>query len=381
MLRSCVAFAWLNLVRGDRVRLAVAIGGAMVAIYIVIVHLAFLRAVEHKAAQLYSLFDAEVAMISDRYQFVYRMGDFPAARLRQALSVGGVDAASAVRVSASRWVSLPNGAQSSLLLIGIEPDPAFLKDPELRANAPALRTPRTALLDRLADPELGRHQSGDAARIGDRNVTVAGSYALGLPMYAAATAIVANGDFPYYTGEPADRVQLGLLRLAPGADVGESVAALRAALPQDVRVMSREALMAREAHYFVEVKPLGIMMRTGLVIGLIVGAIALYQVMSSQVESRLGDFAVLRAMGFGAFYTHAVGAAQLAMIGGAAFAAAWLGAIPLFAVVSDRSHLFLPLDGELFGTALALCVPMIASAAAPLVRAARAEPARLFAAA
>ena len=55
-------------------------------------------------------------------------------------------------------------------------------------------------------------------------------------------------------------------------------------------------------------------------------------------------------------------------------------AIPLFALVSDKSHLYLPLDPTLLGTALALCVPMIASAALPLVRAARAEPARLFAA-
>ena len=380
MLRSCAAFAWLNLVRGDRVRLSVAIGGAVVAIYIVLIHLAFLRAVEHKAAQLYSLFDADVVIVSDRYQFVYRMGDFPAARVRQALSVEGVEAGSAVRVSASRWVSLANGAQSSLLLIGIDPEPSFLGDPELRAAVPALRTPRTALLDRRADPELGRLRSGDAGQIGYRNVTVAGSYALGLPMYAAATAIVSNSDYAYYSGEPADRIQLGLLRLAPGADVGATVAALKSALPEDVRVMSREALMAREAHYFVEVKPLGIMMRTGLVIGLIVGAIALFQVMSSQIEARQRDFAVLRAMGFGAGYTYAVGAWQLLVMGSAAFAVAWLGAIPLFAVVSDRSHLYLPLDGTLLGAAAALCVPMIASAALPLVRAARAEPARLFAA-
>ena len=380
MLRSCVAFAWLNLVRGDRVRLAVAIGGAVVAIYIVLVHLAFLRAVEHKAAQLYSLFDADVVMISDRYQFVYRMGDFPAARVRQALSVSGIDGGAAVRVTSTRWVSVANGAQSSLLLIGIDPEPSFLSDRELRAEAPKLRTPRTALIDRRADPELGRIETGDAGRIGYRNVTVAGAYSLGLPMYAAATAIVSNSDFAYYSGEPPDRIQLGLLRLAPGADVEGSVAALRRALPEDVRVMSRQALMAQEAHYFVEVKPLGIMMRTGLVIGLIVGAIALYQVMSSQIESRLRDFAVLRAMGFGALYTCAVGAWQLLIMGSAAFAVAWLGAIPLFAVVSDKSHLYLPLDGTLLGAAAALCVPMIASAALPLVRAARAEPARLFAA-
>jgi putative ABC transport system permease protein len=126
------------------------------------------------------------------------------------------------------------------------------------------------------------------------------------------------------------------------------------------------------------VKPLGIMMRAGLVIGLIVGAVALFQIMSSQIESRMRDFAVLRAMGFSASYTCSVGAWQLALMGCAAFAAAWLAAIPVFALVSRKSHLFLPLDGWLLGTGLAVCIPMIASAALPLIRAARAEPAGLF---
>ena len=378
MLRSCIAFAWLNLVRGDRVRFTVAIAGAVVAIFILLVHLAFLRAVEHKAGQVYSLFDADVVMVSDRYQFLYRMADFPAARLRQAVSVPGVEAAAAVRIAASRWVSAQNGAQSSLLLIGIDPDPLFLEDPELRAAAPGLRVPRRALIDRLADSEIGAVRVGDAARIGVQPVTVAGSYALGLPMYAAATAIVANSDFAFYSGEDPYRTQLGLLRLAPGTDTGAVVDALRRALPEDVRVMTRAALIAQEAHYFVEVKPLGIMMRAGLVIGLIVGAVALFQIMSSQIESRMRDFAVLRAMGFSASFTYSVGAWQLLVMGAAAFAAAWVAAIPVFELVSRKSHLSLPLDGWLFGTGLALCLPMIASAALPLVRAARAEPARLF---
>jgi putative ABC transport system permease protein len=381
MLRSCIAFAWVNLVRGDRVRFAVAIAGAVVAIFILLVHLAFLRAVEHKAAQVYGLFDADLVMVSDRYQFLYRMADFPSARLRQAVSVAGVDAAAAVRVTASKWVSGRNGAQSSLLLIGIDPDPVFIRDPGLRAAAPELRVPRRALLDRHSDAEVGSVKSGDTGYIGVQPATVAGWYELGLPMYAAATAIVSNSDFSFYSAEDPRRIQLGLLRLAPGADAGSVVDALRRALPDDVRVMTRAALMAREAHYFVEVKPLGIMMRAGLVIGLLVGAVALFQIMSSQVESRMRDFAVLRAMGFSAAYTYAVGAWQLLLMGAVALTAAWLVATPVFEIVSRKSHLFLPLDAWLFGTLLVLCVPMIASAALPLVRAARAEPAGLFGAA
>jgi hypothetical protein len=86
-------------------------------------------------------------------------------------------------------------------------------------------------------------------------------------------------------------------------------------------------------------------------------------------------------MGFSAAYTYAVGAWQLLLMGAVALMAAWLIAMPVFGIVSRNSHLFLPLDAWLFGTLLVLCVPMMASAALPLVRAARAEPAGLFGAA
>jgi putative ABC transport system permease protein len=379
MLRSCISFAWLNLARGDRVRLAVAIGGATVAIFIVLIQLAFLRAVEHKATQVYALFDADLVMVSDRYQFLYRMGEFPAARLQQALSVPGVADAAAVRISSSRWVAADTGAQSSLLLIGIDPGRDFIADAELRTAVAALGAPRRALVDRFADPEVARVPVGGSGRIGGQPALVAGTYALGLPMYAAATAIVANADFSLYSGDDPQRIQLGLLRLERGANAPQVLAALAAAVPEDVRVMTRDALMAKEAHYFVEVKPLGIMMRTGLAIGLLVGAVALFHVMSAQIESRMRDFAVLRATGFSAGYTYAIGAWQLLLLGAASFAAAWLGVWPVFAIVAAKTHLFLPLDAWLLGAGLALCVPMIASAALPLLRAARADPARLFA--
>ena len=379
MLRSCISFAWLNLARGDRVRLAVAVGGATVAIFIVLVHVAFLRAVEHKSTQVYGLFDADLVMISDRYQFLYRMGEFPAARLRQALSVPGVAAASPVRISASRWVAKDSGAQSSLLLIGIDPNPDFIADAELKRAASLLGPPRHALIDSRADPDVGNVKVGDSGHIGAQPALIVGTYGLGLPMYAAATAVVANGDFGLYTGDSPQRMQLGLIKLAQDAKKKEVVAALAEALPGDVRVMTRDALMKKEAHYFVEVKPLGIMMRTGLAIGLLVGAVALFQVMSAQIEARLRDFAVLRATGFSAAYTYAIGAWQLLLLGAASFALAWVAVWPVLALVSAKSHLFLPLDWTLLGAGLVLCAPMIALAAWPLARAAHADPAGLFA--
>src|SRR6185436_15719547 len=123
-------------VRGDRLRLAIAVAGATVSIFILLLHLAFLRAVEDKATQVYALFDAELVMVSDRFQFLYRMGDFPVSRLRQALSVPGVADVASVRIATSRWVAAQTFAESTLLVIGLEPDPVFVSDGRLRELLP-----------------------------------------------------------------------------------------------------------------------------------------------------------------------------------------------------------------------------------------------------
>ena len=378
MLRACLSFAWTNLIRGDRMRFLVATAGATVAIFALLLHVAFLRAVEHKATQVYALFDAQVVLVSDRFQFLYRMADFPVARLRQALSHPGVAKVAAVRVDNGGWTTSDTRTESSLLLIGIDFDGEFLADADLRMALPALQVSRRILLDRRSEPSFGEVRAGLSGTIGSQAATVAGVYELGLPMYAAGTAIVANTDFSLYTGSDPRRAQLALLRLVPGADAARVAADLESLLPDDVRAMTRAELMRREADFFLEVKPLGIMMRSGLLIGLMVGAVALFQVMSSQIELRMRDFAVLRAMGFKAGFTYAACAWQLVLIGAAAFAIAWSLALPVFRGIGHASHLSLPLDGTLLGVSLLLCAPMIASAALPLARASRADPAGLF---
>ena len=378
--RHALLFAWNCLSRGDRLRFCVGVGGAAAALFIELLHIALLRAIEHKAAQVYSLFDADIAIISDRYQFLVEMSDFPAARLRQASAHPGVSDVAAVRVNTTRWSDAERGAESSLLLIGIDRDPAFIADPEVRAALPALRGPRQVLLDRTAEAVGGQRVEaiGETGWIGSRPAAIAGHYSLGMPMYAAATAIVSNTDFAYFRGGDPQRIQLGLIRVKPGVDAGATAAALERELPDDVRVVTHATLSAQEASYFTQVKPLGIIMRIGIVIGLVVGAVALLQVMSAQMEARMHDFAVLRAMGFGARFTYAIALSQIAVIAAAAFVIAWLVALGAFAFIARATTLVVPLDLTLLGLAAMLCAPMIVLSALPLLRIGRADPASAF---
>jgi putative ABC transport system permease protein len=377
-MSDCLKFAWFNLRRGDRLRVLVAVAGAGVAIFVVLLHLAFLRAVQDKASQVYDLFNADVVLVSNRFQFLYNMPEFPRARLRQAGSHPAVVDVGAVSIGSSHWLAPETETVSSLMLIGLDLEPSFLRDAALRAELPKLGKARRILMDRHSDPDVGRLEVGLVGHIRGQPATVAGLYRLGLPMYAAATVMVSRPDYSLFTGRDPQHIQLGLVQLKQGSNAATVAADLNAGLPHDVRAMTAQALRTQEQDYFVEVKPLGVMMRFGLLVGLSVGAVALFQALGSQMETRLRDFAVLRAMGFASRFIYGVGALQLLLLGGLAFVLAWLTAIPVFAVIARLTHLSLPPDGHLLLSAGLLCLPMIATAALPVLRAGRADPASLF---
>jgi putative ABC transport system permease protein len=371
-------FAWRNLWRGDRLRALVAVAGAGMASFVVLLHLTFLHTVGEKASQLYDLFDADVVLVSSRFQFLYNIPEFPLARLRQADALEGVESMAAVSIGSTQWQAEKTQALSSMLIIGIDASPVFLKDQDIRLGMEKLKHARQILLDRYSGGDVGDIEVGLNGRIGGQSATVAGLYSLGLPMYAESTAIVSRSAFQLYTDQDPLRIALGLLRLQAGLDAADYSARLNALLPDDVRAMPIATLRKQEQDYFLDVKPLGIMVRFGLLVGLLVGAAALYQALASQIEARQKDFAVLRAMGFSARFTYRVGAFQLLILGGLAFGLAWLAALPTFAVIGRLTGLSMTADWRLLAESSLLCLPMMATAALPVLRAGKAEPARLF---
>jgi putative ABC transport system permease protein len=371
-------FAWRNLWRGDRLRALVAVAGAGMASFVVLLHLTFLHTVGEKASQLYDLFDADVVLVSSRFQFLYNIPEFPLARLRQADALEGVESMAAVSIGSTQWQAEKTQALSSMLIIGIDASPVFLKDQDIRLGMEKLKHARQILLDRYSGGDVGDIEVGLNGRIGGQSATVAGLYSLGLPMYAESTAIVSRSAFQLYTDQDPLRIALGLLRLQAGLDAADYSARLNALLPDDVRAMPIATLRKQEQDYFLDVKPLGIMVRFGLLVGLLVGAAALYQALASQIEARQKDFAVLRAMGFSARFTYRVGAFQLLILGGLAFGLAWLAALPTFAVIGSLTGLSMTADWRLLAESSLLCLPMMATAALPVLRAGKAEPARLF---
>src|SRR5262249_42130617 len=94
-------------------------------------------------------------------------------------------------------------------------------------------------------------------------------------------------------------VSLGLIRTREGADAKQVVARLERYLPAaDVRVLTRAEIFAQETAYWVREKPVGVIFGLGLLVACAVGMVFVYQILSSDITNRLGEFAPLKAMGY-----------------------------------------------------------------------------------
>lgn len=120
-------------------------------------------------------------------------------------------------------------------------------------------------------------------------------------------------------------IDLGLIRLKPGTNVNKFIDDLKAYLPHDVKILSKQELIDFEKNYWQTSTAIGFIFNLGVTLGIIVGIVVVYQILYTNVSEHLSQYATLKAIG----YTHNY---LLSMILRQAFLIAILGYIPGFLI-------------------------------------------------
>src|SRR6185437_3287982 len=101
------------------------------------------------------------------------------------------------------------------------------------------------------------------------------------------TLIVSDETFqdllrrPYGTSSTVPDVELGLVRLAPGASVDVVRQRLQALFSEgDVDVLTRSGLAWREKRFWLRSTPIGLTFGFGVLMGFVVGWVICYQILS-----------------------------------------------------------------------------------------------------
>lgn len=377
---------WLQL-RHKPLRLLVALAGIAFAVLLIMMQLGFRSAMFESAVRFHERMDYDIALFSPDSVFIVRPQPFSIRRLYQARAVEGVEDVTPVYIFPSVWKNPWTDGRRSINTIGFPPDDPLLAIEGFDEARKLIRRQDVVVFDRGSRPEFGpvaEHlDAGEqvVTEINDREITVAGLFEMGTSFGIDGTVITSEDNWlRLFPDRPRSEIQLGLVRLAEGRDGNAVRDALDAYLPDDVLVMTRQQFIEREKAYWNSATPVGYVFAFGAIIGFLVGAIIVYQILFADVSEHLKEYATLRAIGFknrfvsGIVLQEAVILAVLGYVPGVA--AAWW----LYGKAAAATNLPLYIDSERAITVFVLTLGMCAVSALLAVRKVRRlDPAEVFA--
>ncbi len=376
---------WLQL-RHDRGRFLVALAGIAFADLLMFMQLGFQAALYDSNTRLDRAFRGDVVLISPKALNLQNLSTFPRRRLLQALDVPGVVDAQGLYIRTVNWRNPQTLRSATVQVLGFDPDADVLRLPEVRAQADRLKLPDTVLFDRGARGRYGeviaRLDRGEpvTSEIERRTIAVGGLFRLGASFGADATLMASDQTFlRMFPRAKAGSISVGLLTLAPGEPVAPVVRALRRHLPDDVQVLSHPDYVQFEENYWRVASPVGFIFGLGTAMAFVVGVVIVYQVLSTDVNAHLQEYATFKAMGFRQRWLLLVVVEQALILAALGFIPGALMPLWLYAVAAKATSLPIAMTLGRATTVFVLTLVMcLASGAIATRRLQAADPAELF---
>jgi putative ABC transport system permease protein len=299
-----MVLGWLQL-KHKPLRLIVALSGISFAVLLIMMQLGFRSALFESAVRFHERFDYDIALFSPDSVFIVRPQPFSIRRLYQALGYEGVEDITPVYIFPSVWKNPWNNMRRSINTIGFHPDAPLLAIEGFDEARELLRQQDVVLFDTGSRPEFGpveeAFQAGKpvVTEINDRQIEVAGLFEMGTSFGIDGTVITSDDNWlRLFPDSPRHEIQLGLIRLKEGVNADRVRDALDDYLPDDVLVMTKQQFVQREKDYWNAATPIGYIFAFGAIMGFVVGAIIVYQILFADVSEHLNEYATLRAIGY-----------------------------------------------------------------------------------
>ncbi|MBX9256127.1 FtsX-like permease family protein [Desmonostoc muscorum CCALA 125] len=376
---------WLQLSH-QKGRLLVALSGIAFADVLMFMQLGFQAALFESNTRLHQSMQADMFVISPQARNLANMSTFTRRRLYQAMDIPGVKSAEGMYINIVDWKNPQTRNKTIILVMGVNPDQQVFKLADVNRQIDAVKLPDTVLFDRasrgdyqeaIAQIDQGKTVTTEIER---RTITVDGLFTVGASFIADGTLITSDQNFlRLFPRREASGVSLGLVQLQPGYDPNQIKTALKSHLGDDVKILTQAEFIEFEKDYWKTNTAIGFIFSLGVSMGFMVGVIIVYQVLSTDVNAHMKEYATFKAMGYNNFYLLGVvfeEAIILALLGFIPGAIAPLG---LYHLTRNATNLPLYMTLARASTVLALTMIMcIISGAIATRKLQSADPADMF---
>jgi len=296
--------AWYQLTR-EKTRLAVSLAGIAFADILMFIQLGFKDALYDTSVRPHYALDADLFLINPQFETFFAVRSISRANLYQAMGIPGVKSVGWLQVDKGLWRNPATNTDRPILVFGIDPANSAFKADDINQHLDQLKMLNRVVFDQAGRPEYGaiaslfQQSNFLETEMNGSLIQVAGVFTMGASFVADGNVITSDSTFmQLFPSRHPDAIDVGLIRLQPGADHKQVQAAIAARLPSDVDVLTVESFAAREKAYWANATPIGFVFGLGAVVGFIVGTVIVYQVLYSDVSDHLPEYATLKAMGY-----------------------------------------------------------------------------------
>lgn len=295
---------WLQLTH-KRGRFFAALSGVAFANVLVFVQLGIMNSMGTATLRPYEFFNADIMISAPDANALAEGGNVARQWMLQAFADPDVTAGMGLFVGNVPW----NRGDKTIVFttFGIDPgQPVFLA-PEIAGDVALLRVQDVAVVDRLArgltrdEAAAIRPHTPLSFETQNRTLTALDTFAGGGGFGGDGYMFVSDQTFlslfPARQSAAPDHI---LLRLRPGANVAAVVARLRGLISdQTLRIRGYADAAQEDLRYQQTQRPTGVIFGFGVLIGVLVGLVIVYQVLSADVADHLREYATFKAMGYG----------------------------------------------------------------------------------
>ncbi|MEM8837532.1 MAG: ABC transporter permease DevC [Pseudomonadota bacterium] len=387
LLAACLGrlpIGWLQLSH-NKTRLFAAIAGVAFANILVFVQLGILGALNGTIVVPYNLFQADILLSASDANTLTDGSPIARARGFEALGVPGVADMRPLYIGNFDWYHAEGGS-SNVQVYGIDPAAEAFLSPPLNRKIAQLALEDTVVLDEATRGLPNNSFSSISAETPhsfearNRTLSAVATVNIGGGFSADGVFIAADQTFlrlfpARFAGAP-DHI---LIKIEEGIDPTVVVDRISAVLPDTVQVRTLTDAAGDDQRYQTTQRPTGIIFGLGVLIGMLVGIVIVYQILSTDVADHLKEYATFKAMGYGHTFFLGIIFEQAAILAFLGFVPGFLISTAIYGGLSAAAGLPVEMDviralSVFIGTVIACA----ASGAVATRRLAAADPADLF---
>ena len=380
-------------------RTILSISGISIAVILIFMQLGFLGAVLDTAVLFYNNLKFDLVVCSPDYYHFCDADKISKEYLTRIENVDGVNNVQPYHVSLGKWNYASESVQRGMLIMGVALEGQTFTQTDPNVDYPdfaKLANNRSILVDQKSRPTFlgaknkdgfGEKDLGLRIELNQNEVEVTGLFKIGTGLAANGAAIINERGFAeLFPNHSQTDATIGLVQLSSqdSADPTAARAAIVKALGFDrgtsaVDILTREEVISREIRHWIGNTPIGFIFIAGVVVAMMVGAIVVYIVLSSDITKQIGEYATLKAMGYRNSYLSRVVLEQAIILGVISYVVAFFSSLVLYRVIGNAANLPITMTISrqiiVFVATLVMCC---LSGAIAMQKLRKADPADLF---